>query len=222
MKPGAERLNLFRGAREVERLFEKAMQELVEGCAVRPERQSAFPPSIALVLGRGLHFQLDGNVNDGQRDAVDERSNARPRDVDLVLSLLREVAANVVAAPSQRSSTGMNRRERQSHAGCACQDRSGAADDLGQSSNESNSLTGMVHVSPPVFERRSRYAGKRFGRGQLCGRPLKQRRGDQFPVKIGWLDLPRTRRRDYLPRIARSGPVLRTAPRRRSVCNMRE
>jgi len=42
---------------EPERLFEKAMQELVEGCAARPERQSAFLPGIALVLGRDLHFQ---------------------------------------------------------------------------------------------------------------------------------------------------------------------
>jgi len=65
----------------------------------------------------------------------------------------------------------------------------------------------MVHVSPPIFERRSRYAGKRFGRGQLCNRRLKQRRGDQFPAKIGWLDLPRARWRDYLPRIGPSGPV---------------
>jgi len=68
MKPGAERLNLFRGVPEPERLFEKAMQELVEGCAARPERHSAFLPGIALVLGRDLHFQLDGNVDDGQRD----------------------------------------------------------------------------------------------------------------------------------------------------------
>jgi hypothetical protein len=133
-----------------------------------------------------------------------------------VLSLLREVAAYVAAAPSQRLSTGINWRERQSCAGCACQDRSGTADDLGQASNKSNSSTGMVHVSRPVLERRSRYAGERFRRGQLCSRPLKQTRGDQFPVKIGWLDLPRTRRRDYLPRIAPCGPELRTVPRRRS------
>ena len=64
----------------------------------------------------------------------------------------------------------------------------------------------MVQVPPPIFERRWRYAGKRFRRGQLCGRPLKQRRGDQFPVTIDWLDLPRARRCDYLPRIGLSGP----------------
>jgi hypothetical protein len=129
-EPGAERQSLFRGVPELERLFEKAMRELVEGCAARPERQSAILPGIALILGRGLHFQLDGNVNEGRRDAVGERSNARQRDVDLVLSLLCEVAADVLAAPSQRLSTGINWRERQSRVGCACQDRSGTADDL--------------------------------------------------------------------------------------------
>ena len=155
-----------------------------------------------------LHFQLDGNVNDGRRDAVDERSNARQRDVDLVLSLPREVAADVAAALRQRFSTGINRHKRQSRAGCACQDRSGAADDLSQPSNESILSTGAIHVSPPVFERRSRYADKRFRRGQLCSRLLKQRRGDQFPVKIGWLDLPRAGKGDYLPRIAAASPAL--------------
>lgn len=143
-----------------------------------------------------------------RRAAVDERSNARRRDVDLVLSLLREVAADVVTAPSQRLSTGINRRERQSRAGAVCQDRSGTADDhLNQPSDASNSSTSMVDVSPLLFERRSHYAGKRFRRCQLCNRPLKQRRGDQFPVKIGWLDLPRARRCDYLPRIGPPGRV---------------
>jgi hypothetical protein len=37
--------------------------------------------------------------------------NAWQRDVDLVVSLLREVAADVVAAPSQRLNTGINRFE---------------------------------------------------------------------------------------------------------------
>ena len=78
-EPRAERLNLFRRVPQLERLLEKAMQELVEGCAARPKQQSAFVPGIALVLGRGPRFQLDGNVNDGRRDAVDERSNARQR-----------------------------------------------------------------------------------------------------------------------------------------------
>ena len=37
--------------------------------------------------------------------------NAWQRDVDLVVSLLREVAADVVAAPSQQLNTGINRFE---------------------------------------------------------------------------------------------------------------
>ena len=56
MIPGGERLKLFRGVSELERLFEKAMRELVEGCAARPERQSAFLPGIALVLAAVCTF----------------------------------------------------------------------------------------------------------------------------------------------------------------------
>jgi hypothetical protein len=90
-EPGAKRHDFFRGIAGLERLFEKALEELIERRASRPEWRATRVLCIFVALGRGLFLQLDGNVDDSWHDAFDKRRETRQRNIGFVLRLSREV-----------------------------------------------------------------------------------------------------------------------------------
>ncbi len=56
---GAERHDFFRGIAGLERLFEKALEELIERRAARPEWRGTLVTCISVALGRRRFLQLD-------------------------------------------------------------------------------------------------------------------------------------------------------------------
>ena len=67
-EPGAQRHDFFRGIAELERLFEKTLEELIERRAARPEWRGTLVTCISFALGRRLFLQFDLNIDDGWRE----------------------------------------------------------------------------------------------------------------------------------------------------------
>jgi len=171
-KAGTECQNPFRSVAELERLFEKTMQELIKRRATLSKGRGVFS-SIPLVLSRRLLLQLDRNIGDGRDDAVDEWGKARQINADLPLGFLSEITTGVVTVLSLRLSGKAKRREQQNGAGGACQGPAGVSGD-----HQSESLSASffakpaARLAPPRFERQSRDADTKFQGGQRRRRPF--------------------------------------------------
>ena len=78
------------------------MQEVIEPRATLSEAGGALFSGILRVVNRRLLLQLDGYIDYGREDAVDERGEARQSNVDLALGFLSEITTGVVAARGPR------------------------------------------------------------------------------------------------------------------------
>ena len=95
-EPRAQRHHFFRGIAELKWLSEESLEELTEKRVAGIERRIALLVGFSSTLRRRLLLQLDRDVDDRRRDALDERCETWQRDIDLVLGLPGEVRAGLV------------------------------------------------------------------------------------------------------------------------------